>query len=1555
MDSLVEQVRAAPSPSDSALQAAREQLAHLEAEARALGPVPSAAQVHHTMGRIFEEQLGDAKSAAACYQNAHLLDPRYRPTLEAARRLFVKAGRYEQALALHKREEELLDHDDHRAESLRAQAALLRGLGRQDEARQRIDDALQLVPDHPSLLKLRVEAAEQDGDRALTASLLLRAAGAARDPVYKAQLLRRAVLLLEALRAEGTRATAAVDARPGGAQLDSLHEEAVRKLAQSDANDPIGFSAMLLRARSGNDWEAVLRLCRQRAERTNSPADRALAAAIAAYRLGRVSEGLAEVTAALEENRRDGALLALRGELAEQQRSPDLPEILRQTAEGCIEPSERAHLKVRAAAALSDALEKEQLLSEALADNPGDAAAIALHARLVTQRDPRSAADRFVALGEVLESPAPEEAAGHYLEAGVWHERAGNLHEAVALARRALHLVPRHGGALRLLTRTLPPTGAGSELADLLEEASTQLPRAVGAELLARAAALVSDAEPGRAISLACRAAEMARGLVSPRWLETWSTLAFRANDFAQLSQALEARADSTTGSDAADLLLEASELSRAVGNDVRSTTLLRKARGVDPASAAARNALLALPVLPVRERIDLLQEEARQSVPGRAAVLQAERAALLEEEGRPEEAVQACGQSLALAGVDLAVLRRLARLQLRRGDSGAALAALVQIAEAVPEGNSRAEAYGRAAEVAEWRVGDPRRAIELYRSATRQNPNAGFAWAQLGRLLAWTEQPAEAANAYACLADAAQSMSERNEARRWAASLYAHRAGQPAKAAVLLRALLAEAPGDLEAAAELLALLAQDAGAPARKERTELRGRLASRCQDPRVAALMRSESAEDRLVAGERDQGIAEYRRALALNPQDRVALDRIEDALRSGAERAQLAEHLAFRFTFASRDVRAALALEQAEIFTELGRIAEAAAAYQQALASDPESLLALKGARHLAEMKGAREEVAQLLAKEASVASNVGAMVESALLAADMGQDREAVERLTSALESDPFNTDIEAKLRPLLEDPPGRGLATIYERVGNAHADQRTGTLAWVRAASIELNELHDAPAAFFAAGRALSRDPESLEALELRADAGETAGRARDAVEALQKRLDLGRSDPRAAGWKLRLGKLLAESGDSERAVSLLGPALEMLEAGALLNLAPGARSLPSFHAIRLYRRLLEVFQAPSGSGPTASQLAEWSEALGRRLLSEGQKDEALAAFRRALEHEPGNAAALRQIAELSAPADGVQAQRALFEVNPSPEPLRALANLFEAQKRPDGAFCAAAVLVGAGLANASDTVLHEASASRPPPAELPRIPDDAALHAPEDGGPVRELLLAAAGELAQAFHADMTVRGALVKGDNPVRRVVAAIARALGIAEPPIFLARGEPGIVAAVATETAGVLVGAEVPKRWSARQQRFLYARALAHIRRGTHPFAGTPGRRLGAIVEELVRLTAPPEANRAALRAPDPALAERLARHLDPAARGRLSPLAERVLAGPLPDWDALALGIRESAERVALAVCGDPAAAISIVSLETEGGLRTPEVGRLAQFAVSDEYLAIRAR
>ena len=198
-------------------------------------------------------------------------------------------------------------------------------------------------------------------------------------------------------------------------------------------------------------------------------------------------------------------------------------------------------------------------------------------------------------------------------------------------------------------------------------------------------------------------------------------------------------------------------------------------------------------------------------------------------------------------------------------------------------------------------------------------------------------------------------------------------------------------------------------------------------------------------------------------------------MEEALRSSGQKSLLAEHLAFRCAYADGDTRAALALQQAEIFTEQGRIDDAGAAYNQALASDPDSILAVKGARHIAELNGDKQEVVRLLAREATLAPDpgqaAGAMVEAALLAADMGDRTEAVNRLTTVLETDPNNSQAAMKLRGILGDEAPRTLAGIYERIGHDHADPKLGASAWAQAAAIELNELKDAPAAFFAANR----------------------------------------------------------------------------------------------------------------------------------------------------------------------------------------------------------------------------------------------------------------------------------------------------------------------------------------------------------------------------------------------------------------------------------------------------------------------------------------------------
>ena len=1316
---------AAASREPTDIQAARAELDELSGAAGDLLYRPEAAPLHCAMGRIYFERLGDARSAAICWQNAFQIDRTHRPTIEAARQMFLFAGRFDRALALHEREEALLSSPAERAESLRAQAEILLRQGQSAEASRRIQRALQLAPDHPALLAMAVETAGKGS--ANRAGLLVRMAEVVQDRVQKAHLLARALAALE---------DAGAAAIP---ELKAMHEDALHKLHEADPDNPATTLAFLQRVLAAGDWPGVLQLWRNRAARSAVTTDRIAVAHLLAWRLRDPAAALAELRAA-PEGAQDPALLALVSAIAQEQRSPELLATIRARAAASTDASERADLKMFASTLVADPVEQERLLSEALTDSPGDAAAIGQHVRLLARRDPVAAAERFVALGDAVAEHLPAGAAARYLDAATTLERAGHQQHAATVATRLLALAPATaaaGAALRLLQRTAPFLQAQAAVAAVLEQAAAQLQPAQAADLLARAAALLSDLLPAsadaphpraHAQALARRAAELASGTTAPAHLDGWIALSLRCGDLASMSVALEMRAASAQRVEAAEYLVEAAELASAAGDHARAVDLFRRARSADAASEAARRGLLGLPDLPDGERVDLLAEEAQASPGPHGAALSAERAALLEASGRLDEAAHACSEAVAQGGADLGVLRRLARIQLRRGDFGATVDAIAQVAAVTADGAARAEMLSRAAEIAEWRANDVNRALELYAAAADVHPGATGGLAQLARLHLWMGHLAQAAQAYEQLAERSTIPAERAEALRWAASLQSRR--NPAAAAELWRRVLAQSPADLAAMTALLRALA-DQQPPSGTEAADLRSRLAARCTDPRFAALLRIEAARERMAAGQRDEAVAEYRRALAVNPADRIALDGAEQALRLGGKLELLAEHLAFRCAYADPASRVSLALEQGELLERTGHLDAAAVAYRQALETDPESRLAKRGAQRVASRIGDRHDRAKDTGTPADPSFEPGRLVEAALLAQHLEGD-------------DPLRGPLSPRASPV---PPPRSPT---------------------------------------------SQPPASVPA-----------------------------------------------------------------------------------------------------AVPPAGDVALSAESLHELFVRAG------------------------------------------------------------AEGRSEARLCAAAVLWALGAASDEEKAVYEAFAAQPPPVELRAIGEDERLVASDDSGPARDLLRSAAAELVAALPTTLNGRGDRVRGDNPVRRVCAAIARALGVEEPSLYVAKREPGVVLPTATIPAGLLLGLEVPKRYQSRQQRFLYARALAHVRRGTHPLAPLPADRVGRVVAELVRLVAPGTIDDARLPPADTALAKALAAAIPPDARARLVPLARQLAPQSRQDWEQLSFAMRETTERTALVLCGDPAAALKIVLAEGSGGLERPEVSRLVRFAVSDAYLALR--
>src|SRR5262249_41844796 len=65
----------------------RTRIATLEREARALEPDPGSARLYHELGLLWERPLGNLRAAAAAFQAAYRIAPRFVENLRSARRI----------------------------------------------------------------------------------------------------------------------------------------------------------------------------------------------------------------------------------------------------------------------------------------------------------------------------------------------------------------------------------------------------------------------------------------------------------------------------------------------------------------------------------------------------------------------------------------------------------------------------------------------------------------------------------------------------------------------------------------------------------------------------------------------------------------------------------------------------------------------------------------------------------------------------------------------------------------------------------------------------------------------------------------------------------------------------------------------------------------------------------------------------------------------------------------------------------------------------------------------------------------------------------------------------------------------------------------------------------------------------------------------------------------------------------------------------------------------------------------------------------------------------
>jgi tetratricopeptide (TPR) repeat protein len=832
---------------------------------------------------------------------------------------------------------------------------------------------------------------------------------------------------------------------------------------------------------------------------------------------------------------------------------------------------------------------------------------------------------------ELADNAAPVEV---LQESARLEQARGDAGLAIAQLRRALERDPSREDVAEQLAELLAHGGREDELVELLEALLSDRPGgAREAALWTRLASFHEQRRDDAATALEAYgqaldaapadAAALAGFERSARKLERWDALRERlARTPDVLSDAAEKAAAHVRHG---DLLLERFEDLEA------ARAAYTAALEADPEQLRARQGL---------ERIALAsgddeaiaasfeREAAATSDRARLAFLVGELARICEARGEPARAL---GWVLRLADArpeDAAPLAHAARLQEALGDTRALCATLTRLdprlagREQVANRRRLAALHGA--------LGDAASAIEAHRAVLAAEPADVSSARALVALLSPDAQLEEHIAARRALG-ALSTGAERVDCHYALGCLLMDRAGDLRGAGACFDAI-ADAPGAPDDVEDRLTEILRRLG-----QWDVLCARLALQRAlldplDPRgfEIDLARAELLLDRL--GRPNDAIALCETVREANPREARARELLERALRSVGDDAKLVGVLAERSALeADRERRALLDLERAVLFEErLRNIPEARSALEEIARGD--SAIARDAERRLRQLLESERDWAALAERLASdlgsgdAAADVARHRELAALHRDRLNDPErAIEHLQRALALLPGDGALLRSLQALLQHQ-GREaeLRSAFEaELAGGDVDAERARVLHGRCA--ELAELAgDLAAAERHHAAALAMDPGAARSVEFLAQRYEVDGRERELVGLLRARLSkLPDGDSASAALRLRIAALEADRlGDVEAAIAILAPAAERDE---LLSVVAD----PLAGLLQRAGRAGEVAQLALralAAADSAGERAAWNVRAGDALARDGQLEQAVDCYRRALTERPADA-----------------------------------------------------------------------------------------------------------------------------------------------------------------------------------------------------------------------------------------------------------------------------------------------------------------------------------------
>lgn len=1233
-DSLATQIAAridaiSPAPGDAIEWAAV--AAGLEREAAALGARPAAAPFLFEAGRIYEERLRDASAALEFHRRSFALDRAFLPNLGPCRRLALHLGDDALAAEVLAVEASAVREPGARAELLLLLSRVLARLGKAAEARDVLSLSLATAPSAFAAAEEAIRLAAERGDPAALAAAYLAAARAAADRGLSAHYLSAAAALLEEALGQGARAAAiALDAF-ALLPSDPLIRAAARQHAERLGRDDV--LAEILRAEAeasagaaaAEAWRSLARL-EERAGRTDG--------AVAALEKGRAAAPRDPLV--LSELAR---LRELRGAWA------DASVVLEELARAHLERRAPGHLAEAAAARLRRAEIEEHELGrslvaleccrEVLAADPGNRAALSMLGRLhAGMGDWDGLLAAFEA--EAASARGDRERALRLFKAGeVLEERLGRMEEALARYREAMALDRELLAARAAVERICEAEGRWGELCTLLEEEAGGLEGAT-----ARVSHLfrIARIREERLSDLPGAAALYARILeVDPRnrvagaalqgalgRLERWREL---ADHLAREAAAEEPRRRVALLQRRAELLdahVDDPEVQRAAWEALRAEA---------PGHVTALRALGRLHARAGRwrELAEMYRAEAAATSDAAQAAELLHRAGELAERRleSPEEAIGAYRDALGLAPGHLPSLEALARLHRSRGEHARLVENLRAQATARGSADERAAALAEAARIVEERLGDDARAVEAYEEALALSPGHAPALRALDRLYAASGRTGDLARLRRAAATD-RSAPDRAERLLRLARLEADRTGDAPAALRAAEEILAARP-DHPSALLLVLRLSPD---PERRARARLA--LAGAAEEPDARAALLTAAALDLRPAAARGEALS---RAAALSPGSPVLAPEEERRLREAGDPAALARFCEARRAEAADDTsRTSWSIRAGEAWERADEPDRALAAFQEALATAPASLPALRGARALFARRGDWAAVRGTLHAEASALRDphgaAAAWIEAGSIAdSRFGDPEAAAADFRRAAERDPANPEPLRRIEALLGARGAPDVARLHEARARAEKDARRAAEAWLESARAALDSQGGGETAIAALGRALEARPDLGAALELRSRVHAAAGRPREALADCEACLALGGEPATRLPLHLSAAALLEESlGDPERALGHVQDALALAPESpeALTRLARLLSTLGRApESAAALRRLVDVPGLPRGT--LVSLLLSLAEADERA----GSRQSARSACQRALAIDPGHDDAHRRLLRL--------------------------------------------------------------------------------------------------------------------------------------------------------------------------------------------------------------------------------------------------------------------------------------------------------------------------------